>query len=165
MILAWETCEWAQQTCQNAILVKLDFDKSYDRVRWNFILSMLKWLGFGPKLQAHVRMLFQDANSQIIINNMMTDPFPLQRSIRQGCPLASYLYVITADALGYMLQGARKLKLISGVSIPQSSIVINSHYADDNLLFLQNSEQEISNTMDVLEIYCVVSGSKLAHEK
>ena len=37
---------------------------------------------------------------------MMTNPFPLQRSIRQGCPLAPYLYVIIADALGYMLQDA-----------------------------------------------------------
>ena len=96
---------------------------------------------------------------------MTTDPFPLQRSIHQGCPLAPYLYVLTTNALGYMLQSAWKLKLISGVSIPQNSSVSNLHYADDRLLFLQNSEQEISNTLDVLEIYCAISGSKLAHEK
>lgn len=32
LILARETCNWAQQTGQNMILIKLDFDKAYDRI-------------------------------------------------------------------------------------------------------------------------------------
>lgn len=30
LILSWETMEWAQQSSQNAIIVKLDFDKAYN---------------------------------------------------------------------------------------------------------------------------------------
>lgn len=50
LMLAWETCEWAQQSQQDALLVKLDFDKAYDRMRWSFIIKMLQWLGFGLKI-------------------------------------------------------------------------------------------------------------------
>lgn len=77
LMLAWETIEWAQQSGQNPLLVKLDFDKAYDRIHWDFILKMLHSLGFGPKLQKHVKMLFQDANAQIVINNSLTTPFEL----------------------------------------------------------------------------------------
>lgn len=65
----------------------------------------------------------------------MNDPFPLQRSIRQGCPLAPYLYFLTTNALGYILQSANKLKLISRIFIPQDVVVINSQCVNDNLLF------------------------------
>lgn len=32
LILAWESVEWAQQTVQDALILKLDFDKAYDRI-------------------------------------------------------------------------------------------------------------------------------------
>ena len=165
LMLAWETIGWAQQSRKNALLVKLNFDKVYDRIRWDFILKMLHWLGFGPKLQKYVKMLFQDANAQIIINNSLTTPFELQQSIRQGCSLSPFLYVLTADALGYLLHGANHLNLIKRISIPQNQVVINSHFVDDSMLFLQNSEEELTNVLDILDLYCVVSGSQLAHSK
>lgn len=81
-MLAWETIDWAQQSGQNFLIVKLDFDKAYDRICWSFILKMLQWLGFGPKIQKHVQMLFKDANANHIINKVMSNSFELQRSIR-----------------------------------------------------------------------------------
>lgn len=57
------------------------------------------------------------------------------------------------------------MKLISGISILDNTVVINSHYVDDSLLFLQNSENNISNTIDILDVYCAISGSKLAYDK
>lgn len=65
---------------------------------------MLQWLGFGPKLCKHVKLLFQDANAQLVINKSPFDSFPLQCSIKQGCLLVPLLYVLIADALGYLLQ-------------------------------------------------------------
>lgn len=82
LMLAWETMEWAQQSGQNDLIIKLDFDKAYDRICWSFILKMLQWLGFGPKIQKHVQMLFQDANAHLIVNKNMSDSFDFLRSIR-----------------------------------------------------------------------------------
>lgn len=110
-------------------------------------------------------MLFTDANAQLGVNNSLSNPFPLERSIRQGCPLSPFLYVLAVDALGYLLQKYNHMGLIKGIAIPNNSVVINSHFADDNLLFVQNYESEINNVMEVLELYCAVSGSRLAHHK
>lgn len=165
LMLAWETAEWAQQSGQNALIVKLDFHKAYDRIRWSFILKMLQWLGFGPKILKHVQMLFQDANVHLIINKNMSESFVLQRSIRQGCPLSPFLYVLTADALGYFLHKAHQMKLIKGISIPQDKVAINSHFVDDSMLFLHNSEEEVNNALAMIQLYCEVFGSLIAHNK
>lgn len=47
LITTWEGLEWAWETGQKVIFLKIDFDKAYDIIEQNFILNMLYWLGFG----------------------------------------------------------------------------------------------------------------------
>ena len=47
VIIVWEGMEWAQVSNQEALFIKIDFEKAYDRIEWNFILSMLQDLRFG----------------------------------------------------------------------------------------------------------------------
>ena len=81
---------------------------------------------------------------------MITNSFPLQRSMHQGCPLAPYLHVLTTCALGYMLHYTYQMKLISRVSMPQNIVVIKFNHSNKSVLFLQNYGKGISNTIDVL---------------
>lgn len=37
----WEGMEWAHVSNQNALFIKIDFVKAYDRIEWLFIISML----------------------------------------------------------------------------------------------------------------------------
>jgi len=48
VIIVWEGMEWTHKFGKEALFIKIDFEKAYDRVEWNFILNMLKDLGFGP---------------------------------------------------------------------------------------------------------------------
>lgn len=100
-----------------------------------------------------------------MINKELTHTFSLQHSIRQGCPLSMFLYMLVVDALGYLLHKYNQLNLIKGISITHNFVVINSHFVDDSMLFIQNSEIEINNVMGVLNLYCEVSSLKLAHHK
>lgn len=43
-------------------------------------------------------MLFYDAIVSININNQVTEPFGIHIGIRQGCPLAPYLFILTVEA-------------------------------------------------------------------
>lgn len=38
----------ATKTKKDCLLFKVDFEKAYDRVRWDFLLFMIKKMGFGP---------------------------------------------------------------------------------------------------------------------
>jgi hypothetical protein len=50
-----------------------------------------------------VMALNRDAAAMITINGQNGLIFKIERSIRQGCPLAPCLFLFVADVLGYML--------------------------------------------------------------
>lgn len=45
IIAVWEGMEWARHSHQQAMFLKIDFAKAYDRIEWPFILAMLHALG------------------------------------------------------------------------------------------------------------------------
>lgn len=60
--------EWACASQHNALFIKIDFEKSYDKIEWNFIFVMLQALGFGPSFIASVKMLFSNASTVITLD-------------------------------------------------------------------------------------------------
>jgi hypothetical protein len=54
--------EWARNQALEAMFIKIDFEKVYDRVEWPFILTMLKALGFGPYFIKAVETLFAEVS-------------------------------------------------------------------------------------------------------
>uniref|UniRef100_A0A672FZI9 Reverse transcriptase domain-containing protein n=1 Tax=Salarias fasciatus TaxID=181472 RepID=A0A672FZI9_SALFA len=72
--------------------VTLDFNKAFDRVEHAFLWGVLDKMGFGQRFQGWIRLLYSAATSRIKCNGSLTDPIPVRRSIRQGCPLSAFLY-------------------------------------------------------------------------
>lgn len=48
VIALWEGMEMAKETGQDITFMKIDFEKAYDRVEWQFILESVEGAGFGP---------------------------------------------------------------------------------------------------------------------
>jgi hypothetical protein len=72
VVSTWEAMEWARETSQQSLILKIDFDKAYDWVDWSFILEMLTCLGFGPRCVAMVNTLFTNASTFVSINNALS---------------------------------------------------------------------------------------------
>jgi hypothetical protein len=115
----WEAMEWARESGQQALFLKIDFDKAYDHIDWTFITDMLTCLGFGQCCVGMINTLFTCASAFVSVNNVLSPCIHLHRSIRQGCPLAPYLYVLTVDALGYLLEATHLQGQLRGISLPR----------------------------------------------
>jgi hypothetical protein len=61
------------------------------------------------------------------------EPFHLSRSVRQECPLSSYLFILATDVLGYMLSNPEHD--IRGLIMPNGKQLKDQSYADDMALF------------------------------
>ncbi|XP_059067540.1 uncharacterized protein LOC131858343 [Cryptomeria japonica] len=165
LITAWEAMDWATCSHQNVALLLLDFKKAYDRVAWNFIIMMLQSFGFPPYFCNVVQILLSDAFVQVEVNGSLSKPFPLGRSIRQGCPLAPTLFVISAKALYYILRDSTLSPEVRGVYLPNNDELINSQFANDTALFFEIFDSNFLNLQTKLNMFCTISGACISQAK
>jgi len=91
ILLQYKTVEWAKTSNQDLIFLKLDFTKAYDVVSWDFLYTVMMKMGIPDSFIDLTKMLLQDASASVILNGKATASFPIQRGVRQGCPLAPWL--------------------------------------------------------------------------
>ncbi|XP_072062309.1 uncharacterized protein [Arachis hypogaea] len=51
-LIACEMVHWLKMRNKEAAIIKLDFQKAYDRVKWNFVDIVLEKMGFGCRWRA-----------------------------------------------------------------------------------------------------------------
>ena len=89
---------------------------------------MLTSLDFGQGCVNIVRTLFSCSSSFFSVNNSLSLSIHIHRLIRSGCPLAPYLYVLTANALGYLLEATLHQGKIRRVSLLRENEMVNNHF-------------------------------------
>lgn len=145
--------------------MKIDFDKAYDWGDWSFILEMMACLGFCPKCVAMVNTLFTNASTFVSINNSLSSWISLHRSIQQGCPLAPYLYVLTIDALGYLLEVARIQGKVQNICLPNGSKMVNNHFANHSLLLVSVERCSMNGALAWLNTFYPTLGFVVSNRK
>lgn len=81
------------------ILCKLDIEKAYDHVNWNFLLKMLKDMGFGAKWIKWISFCIKTMKFSILVNGSPEGFFASERGLRQGDLLSSFLFLIAMEGL------------------------------------------------------------------
>ena len=93
----WEAMDYAEESGQDYIFLKIDFEKAYERLNWDYIIQALMHMGCGVKFCSMVKTLLGNALERVSVNGNLSPAFRLSRSIRQGCPLAPLLYAVAAE--------------------------------------------------------------------
>ena len=143
-----------------AAFIFLDQEKAFDRVHHNFLYKTLRAFGFGDVFIHWIYTLYNNASSFLNINGFFSPRIPLNRGIRQGCPLSSLLYVLVIEVFAIQL---RLNPNIIGFQIGGEKIV-STHYMDDATITITQNRcfkeviKEIANYEDA-------TGAKINYEK
>ena len=159
VFLAFEAIEWTLENKQNLSMLLLDFEKAYDRVNWTFLRRTMETMGFQHKWINQVMSLNLNASAAVIVNGEQSKTFQLRRFVRQGCPLAPYLFLLTVDVLGQMLQHPENG--VQGLRLPNNTSITNQMFADDTLLFLDGTKDNMDRAHSVLDRFGAASRAKL----
>ena len=145
-LIANEAVDSILRRKEKGILCKLDIEKAYDHIRWDFILQTLERMGFGSKWIRWMNWCISTASFSVMVNGSPTGFFRSSRGLRQGDPLSHYLLVISMEVLSCLLKRAVEGNFISGCRLGDrdGGELVISHllYADDTIIFCEaNSEQ------------------------
>jgi hypothetical protein len=121
------------------LLCKLDIEKAYDHVNWDFLLYMLRRCGFGERRCSWIAHYISSVRFSILVNGTPSGFFSSSRGLRQGDPLSPLLFVIVMEALSQLFSITVQRGFLFGFSVGSGNNgVINiSHmlFADDTLVF------------------------------
>ncbi|KAF5465994.1 hypothetical protein F2P56_015953, partial [Juglans regia] len=147
------------------VLCKLDMEKAYDHVNWNFLLYMLRRCGFGEKWCGWISHCISTIRFSVLVNGQPCGYFPSSRGLRQGDPLSPFLFDIVMEALSRMVEAVVGAGFISGFSVGTNSSGIStiSHllFADDTLIFCEAIGEQIQILRAVLLCFQAISGLKV----
>jgi hypothetical protein len=145
-----------------AVILKLDFEKAYNRVSWAFLRDVLVRKGFESSVVHRLMQLVTGIQTAISINGEIGPYFRNKRGVRQGDPISPLLFDFLADALAIILDHASVAGHIKGVV---SHLVLEGvthlQYADDTILLIKLDDGAIANLKFILICFEILSGLKI----
>ena len=90
VLVANEVLEEARRSMRSCMVFKVDFEKAYDLVSWQFLFHMMRRMRFHDRWIGWIKGCLTSASISILVNGSSTSEFKPQRGLRQRDPLALY---------------------------------------------------------------------------
>nr|KAJ0207903.1 hypothetical protein LSAT_V11C500236740 [Lactuca sativa] len=81
------------------MIFKIDFEKAFDSLSWDYLDKILEKFGFGDKWRGWVKACQFSSRAAMLANGSPTEEFSLNRGLRQGDPLSHFLFILAIEGL------------------------------------------------------------------
>lgn len=112
---------------KNGSILKIYFEKAYDKVKWSFLQQVLRMKGFSKQWCDWIQSFVSGGHVGVKVNDDTRPFFQTSKGLWQGDPLSPILFNIVADMLAILIARAKEDGQIKGVVL---------HLVDDGLSIL-----------------------------
>lgn len=99
ILLIDSTMKYIEESEGKALIICIDQEKAFDRVNHKYMFEVLKKMGIKSLFLKFVTACYNNITSQLLINEKLTRNIKVERSVRQGCPLAMLLFILISVPL------------------------------------------------------------------
>ena len=146
--------------------VKLDFNKAYDRMEWNFLETVLVAFGFSEKVVHLLMQCVTTVQFTLLLNGGIWASFHPTRGLRQGDPLSPYLFILGSEVLLRLINREIQEGNLSGIKIGNSAPPLAKLcYADDVILICKAKMDKVRSLLSCIDTYCTWSGQSISIDK
>ncbi|GKB95065.1 RNA-directed DNA polymerase, eukaryota [Tanacetum coccineum] len=150
---------------QRAMVFKVDFAKAYDSIRWDYLEDVLHSFGFGSKWCSWIRGCLNSSMASILVNGSPTSEFQFHCGLKQGDPLAPYLFILVMESLHLSFSRVIDAGIFTGVRIDPSIMISHLFYEDDAVLIGEWSQDNLKGIMHMLRCFSLLSGLSINIKK
>ncbi|KAG6401482.1 hypothetical protein SASPL_138339 [Salvia splendens] len=146
--------------------IKVDLEKAYDRIRWEFLEDCMMDLGLPQQLINLIMECVSTATMQVIWNGSPTSVFKPERGIRQGDPLSPYLFVLGMEKLSHSINKSVQDGDWDPIRLARhGSSISHLFFADDLVLFCKVDMKNTRTLKSILDKFSHHSGHKVSASK
>ncbi|GKD60598.1 putative RNA-directed DNA polymerase, eukaryota, reverse transcriptase zinc-binding domain protein [Tanacetum coccineum] len=132
-VILSEIIEWYKKRKKKLLIFKVDFEKAFDSISWNYLIHILDSFGFGNKWCSWIKACLNSSRASILINGLHN---AFEEAVGNG--------------------------LITGVNIKNFTInVSHLFYAYDVIITRDWNAKDIDNIIRVLRVFYLASGLKI----
>ncbi|RVW48807.1 putative ribonuclease H protein [Vitis vinifera] len=114
VLIANEIVDEKRRSGEEGIVFKIDFEKAYDHVSWDFLDHVLEMKGFSPRWRKWMKGCLSSVSFAVLVNGNAKGWVKASRGLRQDDPLSPFLFTIVADVLSRMLLKAEERNVLEG---------------------------------------------------
>ena len=143
-----------------SVVFKVDFEKAYDSVNWDFLLYMMDRMNFCKKWSQWIKGCLNSSTVSVLVNGSPSDEFRLERGLRQGDPLAPFLFLIVVEGLNGMMKQVVEMGKFVGARVGCEEAVDVSilQFADDTVFIGEASLQNMITIKYILRCFEMSTG-------
>jgi hypothetical protein len=155
VVILHETIHELHQKKLDCVLLKIEFEKAYEKFKWDILQQSLRMKGFAPKWCKWIQEFISRSSVGIKVKEDIGQYIQTRKGLRQGDPLSAILFNIIADMLAIMINRAKEDVQVSGL-IPHllDDGVSILQYADDTIIFL---EHDLEKSLNMKKFYAFLN--------
>ncbi|GAU35782.1 hypothetical protein TSUD_56590 [Trifolium subterraneum] len=167
ILIANELVDEAKRNAKDLLLFKVDFEKAYDSVDWDYLNEVMVKMNFPSQWMGWMKACVMTASASVLVNGSPTDEFPFERGLRQGDPLSPFLFLLAAEGLNVLMSAMVRNGSFIPYRVGSNISVSVSHlqFADDTLLVGVKSWANVRALKSVLILFENISGLKVNFHK
>ncbi|XP_057444081.1 uncharacterized protein LOC130736256 [Lotus japonicus] len=121
ILIANEVVHDANRKGVPTMVFKVDYEKAYDSIKWNFLFYMIERMKFDRKWISWIRGCLSSSSVSVLVNGSPTEEFKMEKGLRQGDQIALFLFLIVAEGISGMIKNAISLGRFSPYNCDNSS--------------------------------------------
>ena len=164
-LIANEAIHWLRKKKKEVVILKLDFHKAFDSIKWVFIDQILESMDFGRLWCKWIRCYLSAEKMSIIINGSPIKPFKMERGLRQGDPLSPFLFVLVGEVLNKLLHKVENIGLIKGIKVGRQEVTLTHNSQITQSCLVPQNVESMLNLKRILDCSSLMSSLKINYGK
>lgn len=148
------------------IMLKIDLEKAFNRLKWSFVYRTLRFFNFPPKISKLVMHCICASTIGVLVNGTKFNFFSLSRSLRQGDPMSPYIFILCMVLLSRLINHQVDIMLREPIKVNYKSPSFSHLFFVDDLILMGKASHKTGHCIKkCLELFCQESCHSINYSK